>query len=89
MTRRINEVDHIVQAVAVAVSQPHRLRLDGDPALAFDVHLIKELLTLFALRQSAGDPEQTVSEGRLTMVDVGDDREVTNSLARDHGVSSA
>ena len=38
---RVDQVEHVVLAVARAVIEPHGLRLDGDAALALDVHGIR------------------------------------------------
>ena len=35
---RVDQVEHIVLAVARAVGEPHGLRLDGDAAFALDIH---------------------------------------------------
>ena len=58
--------------------QPHRVRLDGDAALALQVHRVEHLFHHFALRQRAGVFEQTVGERRLAVVDMRDDREVAD-----------
>ena len=43
MAGRVDQVEDVVLAVAGRVVQPHRLRLDGDAALALDVHGIEHL----------------------------------------------
>ena len=44
MAGRVDQVEDVILAVAGAVFEPHRLRLDGDAALALDVHGIEHLL---------------------------------------------
>src|SRR5712692_10486074 len=51
---------------------------DGDAAL--EVHGVEELFVHFALRQRAGQFEETVGKRGLAMVDVRDDAEVSNEL---------
>ena len=75
----VSEVDvprsvHQVELVALP-GEPHRLRLDRDPALALDVHIVEHLLVAahFAVGQSAGRLDQPVGESRLAVVDMGDD----------------
>jgi hypothetical protein len=52
--------------------------LDGDPALALEVHVVEDLLLELALGDGAGAHEQPVGERALAVVDVGDDREIPN-----------
>ena len=78
VARRVDEVEHVVLAVARAVIEPHRLRLDGDAALALDVHGIEHLLDHLARFEPAGELNQPVGERRLAVVDMGDDREIAD-----------
>ena len=80
MARRIDEVELILLAVLALVVQPHRLRLDGDAALALDVHVIEDLRLHLTLRQRARILNQAVRDRRLAMVDVRDDREIADIL---------
>ena len=52
MAGRVDQVEDVVLAVARAVVEPHGLRLDGDAALALDVHGIEHLIDHFARRSS-------------------------------------
>ena len=54
------------------------MRLDGDAALALQVHGVEDLRRHLALLQRAGHFEQPVGQRRLAVVDVRDDREITN-----------
>ena len=78
MAGRVDQVEDIVLAVARAVIQAHRLRLDGDAAFALDIHGIEHLLDHFARLEAAGQLDQPVGERRLAVVDMGDDCEVAN-----------
>ena len=85
---RVDQVEDIVLAVARAVVEPHGLRLDGDAALALDVHGIEHLLDHFARRSSPPvELDQPVGERRFAVVDVGDDREIADVFdgRRGHG----
>ncbi len=77
---RVHEVEDIGLAVLGFVIEPHRLRLDGDAALALDVHGIEHLLDHVARRHRPGLLDEPVGERRLAMVDMGDDREVSDIL---------
>ena len=54
------------------------MRLDGDAALALQVHRVQHLRLHLARRQRAGELQQTVGERALPMVDMGDDREISD-----------
>jgi hypothetical protein len=55
-----------------------RLGLDGDPALALELHRVEQLVAHLALGDGVGQLEDPVRERRLPVVDVGDDREVAD-----------
>ena len=59
--------------------------LDGDAALALQVHGVEHLLHHFALGEGAGDLEQPVGQRGLAVVDVRNDREIADEFAI-HGV---
>ena len=54
------------------------LRLDGDTALAFDIHGVEHLLVHLAVAQAAAVLNEPVSEGGFTVIDMGDDGEVAD-----------
>src|SRR5437868_6866748 len=58
--------------------QPNRLRLDGDPALALEIHLVEELIFALALAQGAGGVEDAIGERGFSVIDVRDDREIAD-----------
>jgi hypothetical protein len=72
----VDQVQHVVEAVRRRVRQAHRLRLDGDPPLALQVHLVQVLRAHLPLADRVGEVEQSVGQGRLSVVDVGDDAEI-------------
>jgi hypothetical protein len=55
--------------------------LDGDAAFALDIHGIEDLLLGFARGDGVGGLEEAVGEGGLSVVDVGDDGEVSDEVA--------
>ena len=64
--------------------EPHVLGLDGDAALALEVHRVEVLRPHVAGVDRAGELEDPVGEGGLAVVDVGDDREGTEAVERAH-----
>ena len=79
---RVDQVQVVGLAVGGPVLDPHRLRLDRDPALALEVHRVEHLRLHFLRVDGAGDLEDAVGQGRLAVVDVGDDREVADAVHR-------
>ena len=78
MAGRVHQVEDIGLAVLRGIIEPHGLRLDRDPALLLDVHVIKHLARHFARGQPAGALDQPVGQGRFAMVDMGNDAEITD-----------
>ena len=78
---RVDQVQLVHVAVVGAVVQADGVGLDGDAALALQVHGVEHLLHHFALRERAGDLEQAVGQRRLAVVDVRDDREIADEFA--------
>ena len=75
---RVHQVEDVGLAVLRPVFEPHGVGLDGDAALALDVHRIEHLLDHVALRHGSGLLDQPVGERRLAVVDMGDDGEVAD-----------
>ena len=74
----VDQVEHVGPAVGAGPRQAHGLRLDGDAALALDVHAIEVLRAHRAVVDQAGQLQHPVRQRRLPVVDVGDDAEVAD-----------
>jgi hypothetical protein len=70
---RVDEVNDVVGVV-----EPDRLELDRDPPLPLELHGVEVLLPHVAGVDRPADLEHAVGQGRLTVVDVGDDRDVAD-----------
>ena len=81
MAGRVDEVQLVHVAVVGAIIQAHGVGLDGDAALALQVHGVEHLLHHFALRKRAGDLEQPVRQRGFAVVDVRNDREIADEFA--------
>ena len=77
MAGRVDEVELVLLAL-VGVLDRHGRGLDGDAALALEVHRVEELGAGLALGDGLGRLQQAVCEGRLAVVNVGDDGEVAD-----------
>jgi hypothetical protein len=75
---RVDQVQLIDLAIVGLVVEAHGLRLDGDAALALDVHRVENLLLHLALGQAPADLDQPVGQRRLAVVDVRHDGKIAN-----------
>ena len=78
MAGGVHQVQRVLLAVLRLVEQADGLGLDGDAALALDVHAVEHLFAHLARVEAAALLDQPVGKGRLAMVDVGDDREIAD-----------
>ena len=78
MTGGVDQVQHIGFAVVSRVFDPNGVRLNGDPALAFDIHAVQQLGFHITIRDGVCRLDQTVSKRRFTVVDVGHDRKIAD-----------
>ena len=81
VARGVDEVEFIGLAVIGLVAHGHSAGFDGDAALLLDVHIIKNLIGHGALVNTVGQLQHTVGQGRLAVVDVGDDTKVADRIA--------
>jgi hypothetical protein len=65
-------------AVLRLVEHADGLGLDSDAPFAFEVHRVEQLCPHLALGDGVGELEDAIGQGRLAVVDVGDDREVAD-----------
>ncbi|MNZ65138.1 hypothetical protein D3C78_833240 [compost metagenome] len=87
MAGGIDEVQLVGFAVLRVVVQGHAVRLDGDAALALEIHGVQHLGLHLAIGQAAADLDEAVGQGRLAMVDVGDDGEIADMTQVTHGLA--
>ena len=78
MAGRVDEVEFVGLAVFGPVVEANGLRLDGNAALALQLHGIENLIFHFAIAEAAAELDQPVRQGRLAVVDVGDDGKVSD-----------
>ena len=63
----------------VAEVHSNVLRLDGDPALTFDIHGVEVLRSHEASINRSGQLQDSIRQRGLAVVDMGDDGEVSNA----------
>ena len=85
MAGGVDEVELILLAAHLGgVVQRDRVRLDGDAALALEVHGIQHLGLHLAVLEATADLDEAVGQRGLAVVDVGDDGEVADVLDVGH-----
>ena len=77
---RVDQVELVGLAVLRGVHHADGVGLDGDAALALEIHGVEHLRLHFARGQRSGELQQAVGERGFAMVDVRDDREVADVL---------
>lgn len=78
MPRCVHEVQLVLNPVIGFVGKADGLRLDGNAAFLFNVHVVEDLLGHLARFQPAAGLNQTVGEGGFAMVNMRDNREVAD-----------
>ena len=85
----VDQVELIGLAVVRLVHHAHGVGLDGDAALALQVHGIEHLRLHLARGERAGEFQQSVGERGLAVIDVRDDREVADVIRIHAGCRTA
>ena len=84
MSRGVDQVEILDLAVTRLVTQGCGLCLDGDAALALDLHRVKNLGLHLAVRETAAEVDDTIGQRRFAMVDMGNNGKITDVI---HAVS--
>ena len=80
--RRIEQIEPVFFSRLRGVTHRDRVCLDRDPALAFEIHRIEQLILLVALVDCARPIEQSIRERCLPVIDMRDDAEIPGQLDR-------
>ena len=87
--RGIDQVELVSLSVLGLVHHADGVGFDGDAALALQIHGIQHLGLHLARRQRPGQLQQAVGQRGFPMVDVRDDREITNASAVHSSISDS
>ena len=74
----VDEIELVEGAVLRPIVEAHRVALDGDAALALDIHVVEHLVAEAAFLHRPARLDQSIRERRLAVVDVRDDAEVAD-----------
>ena len=81
MPGRVDQVDLVVAAVERGVVHAHRRRLDGDAALALQIHAVEQLLLHIAVADGVRELQHPVGERAFAVIDVGNNAKIANVFA--------
>ncbi len=82
MAGRVHQIQRVGVAVLRRIAQPHRLRLDGDAAFLFQLHIVEHLLAHVARRHRAGGLDQAIGQRAFAVIDMRDDRKIPDQRKR-------
>jgi hypothetical protein len=88
MPRRVDQIQVVDTTIVRLVLKCCCLRLDRDAALALDVHRVEHLRFHLAIAQTSATLDQAIGERGLAMVDVGNDRKISDVVHADCECSS-
>ena len=77
MSRSVNKVQYVFLAI-LHILHLDGVALDGDAALALQVHIVKHLILEFTVVYGFGILEKTVGQRALSVVDMRYDAEISN-----------
>src|SRR5215208_608729 len=80
---RVDQVQPVDEAVGCRVLEPHGASLDRDALLPLEIHRVEDLARHLAGIDRMGQLQEPVCERRLPVIDVGDDREVSEAVLGD------
>ena len=78
MPGRIDQIQLVVRAIRRAILQRYALSLDRYTALALEIHRVEYLRAHFTSGQSTTKLDQTIGQRRLAVINVSDDREISD-----------
>ena len=84
----VDEIELITFTRKTGVVERYALRLDGNPALAFDVEGVQYLGIHFSIGKAAAGLNESVRQGGFTVVDVGNNREIADMAKVAHRIGS-
>ena len=80
MAGSIYEIELVLFAVTGFINQPHRLQLDGNASLTFEIHIVENLLAHFPFGNKTGHFNKPVGECGFSVINMGDDAEISGQF---------
>ena len=80
----VQEIQSVLGAAFAPVGQGDGLAFDRDAPFALDIHVVENLVLKIAGVDHAGILDQPVRQGRLAVVNVGNNTEITNTFHKQY-----
>ena len=80
MSGSVDEIEHILLIVLSPVDDFNGAGLDRNPPFLLKIHVVQKLVMKGAAIDRTGKLEHPVCQSRFTVVNVGDNGEITNML---------
>ena len=80
MAWRVDQIEVVYLAIFGFVVQRSGLRFDGYAALFFDIHRVQNLRTHLSVLQAAAALDEPVSERGFAMINVRNDRKISDVI---------
>ena len=80
MARRVDLIEVVNLPVERFVFERSGLRLDGYPTLFFNIHGVENLRAHLPVLQTAATLDQSVCERRFAMINVSNDRKISDVI---------
>ena len=78
MSWGIDKIQQVDRPILRLVFQRNALGLDGDTSLTLKIHGVEYLSSHFTLGQATTNLDKTIGDGGFTVIDMGDDGEISN-----------
>jgi hypothetical protein len=78
MSGRVNQIQFIGLTIGGTVVHAHGVGFNRDPTFPFQVHIVQNLGLHMLRQQRVCALQQTVGQGRFTVIDMGNDRKIAN-----------
>lgn len=80
MTRGVDNIKLVGIAIVCSIFQRNALGFNRDPSFPLDIHRIKHLIRHLPISQPTTHLYKPIGQRRFTMVDMGDDRKISNKF---------
>ena len=78
MSRRVDQVEHILFTVVRLIDSTDRLSFDRDTSLSFQIHVVKDLSLHLAAREKSCHLNDTVRQSGLAVIDMCDNAKISD-----------
>ena len=80
MSRRVDQIQNVFFPVIGTIRKGYGVAFDGNAAFPFDIHIVQHLILKISFITDTGKLDQPVGQCGLTVIDMGNDAEVSYIL---------